>query len=286
MIFRTNFEANAQADFEKHILSESDGQILINCLSENTELGRQQLKRLMQNGAVWLETTYTNGSSGIERIRRAKKTLKQGDQVHIYYNEKIQAEKPPVAELIADEGDYSIWNKPAGMYSQGSKWGDHCTIYRWAEKNLQPQRSAFIVHRLDRAANGLMILAHKKSVAVNFSMLFEKHQIGKKYKAHVEGVISDMYLPYKIKNKIDNKEAISEIISIKTNTDKNLSEVEIIIETGRKHQIRRHLSDLGYPIMGDRLYGAKNVEVDLQLSSVKLEFICPVTSMQKKYELI
>ncbi len=269
-------------DFEKHISIESEDEILIDCLSEHTACGKQQLKRLLQNGGVWLETARRNGQQSIDRIRRAKKPLKQGDTVHVYFNEKVQAEKPPVAELIADEGGYSIWNKPSGMYSQGSKWGDHCTVYRWAEKNIQPQRPAFIVHRLDRAANGLIILAHKKMLAAKFSALFEQHQISKLYKAVVEGVI-DVHLPHVIKNKLDGKDAISKIINIKTNVEKNLSEIEIAIETGRKHQIRRHLSDMGYPITGDRLYGAKNIEVDLQLSSIRLEFICPVTFRRKIY---
>jgi len=277
---------NEASRFEKHITLATDGVTLIDCLAENTSLSRQQLKRVLHNGAVWLETMHRNGAQSIERIRRAKKILKQSDQVHIYYNEKIQHDLPLTAELVADEGDYSIWNKPAGMFSQGSKWGDHCTLYRWAEKNLQPQRPAFIVHRLDRAASGLMIIAHKKSIAADFSKLFECHHINKKYKAVVEGVIVDIKPPYKIENTLDNKKSVSEIVNIKTDADNNCSEIEIIIETGRKHQIRRHLSGLGYPIKGDRLYGAKNIESDLQLRSVKLEFICPVTAVQRKYELI
>ncbi len=276
----------SEADqFEKHIDCARQGITLIECLSENTSLSRQQLKRVLQNGAVWLETCYAKGTQSIERVRRAKKILKKNDQVHIYYNKKIQNSLPPVAELIADEDDYSIWHKPAGMFSQGSKWGDHCTLYRWAEKNLQPQRPAFIVHRLDRAASGLMIIAHKKTVAAQFSRMFEHHQINKKYKAIVEGQVLDIKLPCKIENPLDNKTAVSEIISIKTDAEENSSEIEITIESGRKHQIRRHLSALGYPIKGDRLYGAKDTESDLQLRSVKLEFICPVTSTQKSYEL-
>ncbi|VAW60811.1 Pseudouridine synthase [hydrothermal vent metagenome] len=278
--------ANDNTVFEKHIPVEREGETLIDCMDNNTEISRQQLKRLLHNGGVWLETTHRNGTQSIERTRRAKKTLKQSDTVHVYYNAKIQSEPPAAAELVADEGGYSIWNKPSGMYSQGSKWGDHCTLYRWAEKKLQPQRPAFIVHRLDRAANGLIILAHKKSVAAMFSAMFENHRIDKKYKAVVEGVVSDISLPHRIKNRLDNKNAVSEIISVKTNTEKNISEVEMVIETGRKHQIRRHLSEMGYPIVGDRLYGAKSIEMDLQLSSVSLGFVCPVTSVQKKYQLI
>lgn len=93
--------------FEKHIPVTGHKQTVLDCLSQQTEISRQQLKRIMQNGAVWLETTH-----GIDRIRRAKKTLKAGDILHIYYDPAVQDEKPADAQLIANEGDYSIWNKP------------------------------------------------------------------------------------------------------------------------------------------------------------------------------
>lgn len=269
-----------QTKFEKHILLKQQEQTVLDCLKENTDLSKRQLKSAMQNGAVWLETAH-----GINRVRRVKKIAKQGEIIHFYYNAQIQNNPSPVPELIADEGDYSIWNKPTGMYSQGSKWGDHFTIYRWAEQNLVPQRPAFIVHRLDRSANGLMILAHKKSVAAKFSKMFEHHEIYKQYKARVEGVITGITLPFEISDPIDGKPAISEIVALSTDSKSNTSEVEIVIKTGRKHQIRRHMSCMGFPIVGDRLYEAKNLEENLQLSSVCLMFVCPVTSKLKKYEL-
>jgi len=266
--------------FETHITCEKP-QSILDCLNDNTDLSKQQLKKLMQNGAVWLENNI-----GINRVRRAKKNLNRGDQLHLYFDAKIQAQTPPPAKLISDEGDYSIWNKPCGMYSQGTKWGDHCTIYRWVEKNLSPQRPAFIVHRLDKSANGLIIIAHKKNIAAKFSQLFEKRQIHKKYRAVVEGIMSDIKLPFEIENKIDDKIAISEIISIEVDNKKQCSTVYLTIKTGRKHQIRRHLSAMGFPILGDRLYAAKNIDIDLQLSSVELEFICPLRSLQVKYNLL
>jgi len=265
--------------FEKHIRLEKTRTIL-DCLSDNTELSKQQLKKIMQNGALWLENSH-----GINRVRRAKKIVHKNDVLHLYYDESIQLLTPPEAELISDEGDYSIWNKPAGMYSQGTKWGDHCSVYRWAEQNLLPQRQAFIVHRLDKAANGLIIIAHKKSIATQFSKMFEQREINKKYTAVVEGLIDNLSLPFEIKNKLDDKIAISEIVSLTLNENKHQTKVDIKIKTGRKHQIRRHLSDMGFTIVGDRLYGAKETQLDLQLSSVELEFICPLTSKQKKYNL-
>lgn len=265
--------------FEAHIDIDSP-KIILDSLSSNIELSKQQLKKLMQNGSVWLENSH-----GIQRVRRAKKKLHMGDKLHVYYDEKIQITQPPIAHLIADEGGYSIWNKPCGMYSQGTKWGDHCTIYRWAEQHLTPQRSAFIVHRLDKAANGLMIIAHTKKLAAKFSKLFEQRNINKTYRARVEGKVENIDLPHEIKNQLDNKLAISEIVAIKNDNNNLQTELEIKIKTGRKHQIRRHLSTIGHPIIGDRLYGAKNIQQDLQLSSVELAFVCPLTSQQKIYIL-
>ena len=264
---------------EKHIVA-TQSQTVLDCLSENTEFSKQQLKQIMQNGAVWLEN-----KQGISRVRRAKKTLNVTDQLHFYYDEVVQSTQPLKAELVADEGGYSVWNKPSGMYSQGSKWGDHCTLYRYAEMNLLPQRPAFIVHRLDRAANGLILLAHKKTLAASLSRMFENREIYKKYKARVEGVIEGCELPYEIKNILDEKISISRIFSLNVNVAEQTTDVDVEIKTGRKHQIRRHLSGLGHPIVGDRLYGEKISKLDLQLSAVNIKFKCPVTGEPRDYKI-
>ena len=265
--------------FEIHTGVSKPEQAALGLLAENAQLSKQKLKSAMSKGAAWLES-----SIGIHRLRRAKKILNPGDILHLYYDQAIQHSIPAAAELIADEGEYSIWNKPYGMYSQGSKWGDHCTIYRWAEEHLKPQRPAFLVHRLDRAASGLIILAHSKKMAAAFSELFKNRQIQKQYKAIVEGNPGQLPLPHIIANDIDEKPAISKIIA--TNPlDNNKTLVTIEIETGRKHQIRKHLSASGYPIVGDRLYGSGQSKDNLQLQSTYLKFNCPLTNTVREYSL-
>jgi len=267
-----------RAHFDSHISISLPNKTTLEHLAEHTPLSKQKLKKAMTNGAVWLESAM-----GIHRLRRAKKILMVNDVLHLYYDDVIQNTIPEKAELVSDEAEYSIWNKPYGMYSQGSKWGDHCTIYRWAETHLQPQRPAFLVHRLDRAANGLIILAHSKKMATLFSDLFKDRQIQKQYKATVEGTLNQLTLPHIISGNIDDKPAISKIITIEQMEGKALITVEI--ETGRKHQIRKHLYESGYPIVGDRLYGSGKVEENLQLQSNYLQFKCPVTGKIKEYSL-
>ena len=75
---------------------------------------------------------------------------------------------------------------------------------------------------------------------------------------------------------------MSKIVSLQEQ-DRNTT-VTIEIETGRKHQIRRHLSGMGFPIIGDRLYGSDESEDNLKLQAVTLKFICPITDQVREYE--
>ncbi len=283
---------------EYHICIEKDEITAVDWLA-NAMLKEKQsksaLKEIMQKGCVWIETRDAQNQRYTQRLRRAKKRLKQGDILHCYYDKKVLNTPPPTATLVSDEGGYSIWNKPAGMLSQGSKWGDHCTIYRWAEKHLQPERPAFIVHRLDRAASGLIIIAHKKQVAAQFSSMFQKRLIKKCYHVSVLGDFSKLLKKgnkstVTINNQLDEKDAISHFSLLSYNIGTNISHLEVSIETGRKHQIRKHLSQLSYPVIGDRLYGesrknSKTPHTQLQLSATSLSFECPITLQKKDYKI-
>ena len=272
---------------EFHITISSSDKTALDWLAGESGFSRQKIKQCMQQGCVWREHQQKQGF--IQRIRRAKKIVEAGDILHFYYDESVLSAEPKVAELVSDLGDYSIWNKPSGMFSQGSKWGDHCTIYRWAEKHLQPQRSAFVVHRLDRAASGLIILAHKKKVASQFSKMFEQRAIEKYYRVVVEGDFSSVLKGDEkvltIKELIDEKGAVSHCELLSFDPDENTSLLHVQIETGRKHQIRKHLSGMGFPVVGDRLYGSGKYSENLQLMATSLSFKCPVTGEQKSFSL-
>lgn len=286
VVMETDF--SSPSHFDAHIrVSEKDianpDYTALDILASKTPISKQRLKRAMSNGAVWLEN-----DKGINRLRRAKKLVHEGEILHLYYDEAIQKTHPEPAELVADEGDYSVWNKPYGMYSQGTKWGDHCTIYRWAESQLQ--RPSFLVHRLDRAASGLIIIAHSKKTAAAFARLFEKRKIKKQYRIVVSGNYQELRemiqtLPHIISDPIDDKPALSKIIAIEESKKKDRVIIHIEIETGRKHQIRKHMAGLDYPVIGDRLYGSTQLEEDLQLQSRYLKFDCPTTGTAREYSL-
>ncbi len=276
---------------EFHIPVLSDDKTAVELLSEASKQSKQKIKQAMQKGCVWLEKSseHKNQKQYIQRLRRAKKVLSVGETLHFYYDENVLNTKPVEAILISDEVDYSIWHKPSGVLSQGSKWGDHCTINRWVEKHLKPERPAFIVHRLDRAASGLIIIAHKKQVASAFSMLFQERKIQKQYRVSVEGDFSAQLdstdTVTTLDSKIDSKSAVSHCHFIKYDANINESVLTVEIETGRKHQIRKHLSALGFAVVGDRLYGSGVHKTDLKLKAVLLRFICPISGENKLFEL-
>ena len=257
---------------------------VVNILSEHTKLSKQVIKQAMKKGAFWLED-----KKGVHRLRRADTMPPCPSTLHFYYDPDILSREPPKPILLADEKDYSVWIKPPELLSQGSKWGDHCTINRWIESNqpfeIQPQRNCFVIHRLDKAATGLMLIAHKKSTAARLSALFENREITKKYQVIVEGEFPKETLI--MDSEINKKSAYSSAKMIEYYVEKNRSLLEVDIQTGRKHQIRIHLSHAGYPVVGDSLHGTspKDNTEGLQLTAHSLEFTCPITQKQRLYTL-
>lgn len=230
----------------------------------------------MNCGAVWLER-----GRGVQRLRRVKRALQPRDVLHLYYSSAVLDEKIEPPTLISDEGAYSVWYKPFGVRSQGSKWGDHCTVQRWAERHLQPQRTAFTVHRLDRAVTGLILVAHAKKTAASLSTLFQQRKIDKRYRTVVHGQVDLSVVTIDIS--IDGRDARSFAKVLERRQNRSL--LDVSIGTGRKHQIRRHLAHLGHPVVGDRLYSSKDDEEDLQLTAYLLGFTCPETGEERRYVL-
>jgi tRNA pseudouridine32 synthase / 23S rRNA pseudouridine746 synthase len=256
-------------------------QSALDLLAEGTGLSKQRIKDAMNKGAVW----WTLKGKTL-RMRRATKLLQKGSRIQFFYDEQVLARKPETPSCIHDAGRYSIWFKPHGMMAQGSQWGDHCSILRWVEVNGESatgnKRDCFLVHRLDADAAGLMIIAHDSQMAAKLSTLFQGRDIKKHYQAWVVG---DCNLPedgMTLSDELDGKSAITHIKRLGANDKATLLDVHI--ETGRKHQIRRHLATFGHPIVGDKLYGTK-AKVWLQLLAYRLEFVCPYSHRNLVVEL-
>ncbi len=257
----------------------------IQWLAKHCDLPKQRLKDAMSKGAAWIQTE--NGSKQRAKpIRRASKILATGSRLSLYYDPKVLQQTVPAPQLIHENTQYSVWNKPSGMLSHGSKWGDHCAIVRWVEHHHQPQRSSFLIHRLDRAASGIIIIGHTKKATALLCGLFENRHISKRYHAIVEGEFPDAETL--ITTPIDNRKAVTIARKQAYNPATNKSLLDVSIETGRKHQIRQHLLSLGHPIVGDRHYNPHNINhdtPDLQLRAYSLSFECPISHKNQSFTL-
>jgi tRNA pseudouridine32 synthase/23S rRNA pseudouridine746 synthase len=242
-------------------------------LARATGLSKGAVKDAMRKGAVHV------GRAGRtpNRLRRETATVRPGDVLEIHYDSDLLALVPPEARLVRDAVRWSAWDKPAGLLTQGTPFGDHATLLRQAEKALD--RDAFPVHRLDREVAGLVLVAHDPKAAAALSALLREGRVVKRYRAEVLGdVASALGREGVVDTPLDGKSARTLWRVAAFDAARDATTLDVTIETGRQHQIRRHLAEIGHPVLGDPRYGAGNKNREgLRLAAVFLAFADPFT---------
>ena len=205
-------------------------------------------------------------------------------------------------EIVFENENFLVINKPSGLLVHNVNRSDNKSekslvnwlinyypnIIKVGEDKIRPG----IVHRLDRETSGLLIVAKNQKTFDYFKKLFQQHQIKKGYLALVYGEFKDkkgvIDKPIGIANSSikrsttakkmkELKEAITEYEVIKSfeYQREKFSLLKVFPKTGRTHQIRVHLSSIGHPIVGDKIYGRKKnliIETRLFLHAFLLEF--------------
>jgi 23S rRNA pseudouridine1911/1915/1917 synthase len=193
-----------------------------------------------------------------------------------------------------------VLNKPAGLtvhpapghtsHTLVNALLSHCPDLASFGDSLRPG----IVHRLDKDTSGLMIIAKTTSAQQNLITQFKTHSVSKGYIALVKGkltpscgIIEAPIGRHPVNRKLmaivtKGREAKTSY-KVKEHID-NYTLLEIAIETGRTHQIRVHLSAIGYPIIGDSVYGIKSTLLKRQfLHSYKLGFHMPYSGEYREF---
>ncbi len=248
-------------------------------LAAKTGLPREKIVEALTKGAVWL--TRRNRKN---RIRTGSVLLKPGDFLELNYDPRVLSLVPPQPLLVADRRDYTVWFKPAGLLAQGSLFGDHCSLLRLAELHFKDKRQVFLVHRLDREAAGLMLIAHSGKAAAKLSELFRDNKVVKEYRVEVLGNLLAKGKSGRIDLPLDGKQTVTEYIVEAYDKAANVSTVTVSIQTGRTHQIRRHFEMIGHPVMGDPKYGKGNKNWEgMKLTATSLKFHCPFTHRDMQF---
>ena len=260
---------------------QSDGQgTIIELLAEQSGLSNRQLKDAMQKGAVWLRKPRGK----LRRVRRAKTQISKGDFIALYYDQDLLQREPPQARQLWRCTEYSVWYKPPGLLAQGTQFGDHASLLRQAELTDPLRKPVYLVHRLDREAEGLMLIAHTSTAARRLSQLFQRQQVEKQYHITVRGQLATA--SGEITRPVDGRPAHTFYQVLACDEKNDTSQVEVNIKTGRKHQIRRHFDSIGYPVMGDPVYGRNNKnDSGMQLRACRLQFTCPFRNKWMGFDL-
>lgn len=247
-------------------------------LVERTRIIPDDVQRMLDCGAV---VVRFRGKGPWVRVRDGRLKLHGDDQIHATYEPSVLALPPVVAPAPLWVGPhYGVWVKPSGVMSQGTAAGDHCSLLRAVEKT---GKKVFLVHRLDRETEGLILIAFTPKAAAQLSDMFQKQEIHKTYLA--QAVRGDVLSRYNglIDAALDGKKAETAFIILGP-----AGEGKVLVElrplTGRLHQLRRHLALVGSGIWGDPKYGTGNKNRDgLRLAAVGLSFQDPFDGREKKF---
>ena len=218
-----------------------------------------------------------------EQVVETGRYLKTGDKLSLYSTEKNVPKTYNLKLEIVYEDDYiAVINKPAGINVSGNMYRTivNALPYNLARSTKPDALSWFRpVHRLDNQTSGLLIIAKTQTAMIKLGNMLENKDIQKIYHAIVIGKTDKKRV---IEKDMEGKNSITEyrtLKQVKSLRNKDLSLLELKPKTGRTHQLRIHLSEIGFPILGDKLYG-KDGEIikhkGLFLSSAQLLFKHPI----------
>ena len=238
-------------------------------------------------------------------IYRAKHIVLAGQIIEILPRPKMSVEekqevsaKQHDLDIIHEDEHILVVSKPAGLLSVATDKLEHYTLHnRCVEycKTDDPRGWCFIVHRLDKATSGIMIFAKDENSKRYLQDQFAERQVHRDYVALVEGLAEDGSATHHLvedktlrvhiseaKTK-DSKIAITSWQVMKSNDIATL--LHVLIETGRRHQIRVALADHGTPVVGDRMHGAEtNLHGRICLHATALEFLHPFDDEPVRFE--
>lgn len=254
-------------------------------------VSRVTIQRLIAENKILVNEKKTKGSYKVQA--NDKITVKEDKPKEI----SLKAQKIPI-EIIYEDKDIIVVNKPKGMVVHPANGNLDGTLVNAIMAICKDSLSGIggeirpgIVHRLDKDTSGILIVAKNDKAHINLSEQIKNHEVQKTYIALVRGIVREneatINMPIgrstKDRKKMavvkNGKEAITHFKVLKRYDRYTL--LEIKIETGRTHQIRVHLSQIGYPIIGDTTYsnGKNEWQISGQcLHAKSLKFKHPITN--------
>ena len=241
---------------------------------------RTRIKKLLQSGVIRINNKPVTLNSY---------TLKPGDIVEINQHELKASKVAMPFPVLYDDENIIVIEKPAGISTSSTDGSKNIQeiLSEFLKKQSKGKIRSYVVHRLDKEVSGILLFAKSHDVMESIKDKWEETE--KHYYALVEGIpekaegtikswlIEDKSLKvHSTSETVNAKFSITNYKTIKPVNNYTLLDVKT--DTGRKNQIRVHLSDIGCPIVGDRKYGASDDFIRrIRLHAYSLSFPHPVT---------
>lgn len=245
---------------------DEDGIRLVQHLMRAGGLSSRQAKRLLDMKNVWVND---------RPVWMAKHNLRRGDKV-VFLDDALEAgRRDQSVEFLFQDEALLVVSKPPFLNSVGEKSIEKVLAGTPHKLAIKP------VHRLDRDTSGCLIFALLPAAHTALLKMFANREIEKYYEAIVRGAV-----PWKTRSfdqAIEGKRALSHATRLKS--AKGASHLGVFIETGRKHQIRRHLAGDGHSVVGEKIYAdAINDAARQLLHARRLRFNHPISGARLEIE--
>lgn len=271
------------------IIYENDKKIRLDkFLSSNSSLTRNKVAQYINLGQVKVNGIVVNKAANI---------IKYKDEIVIneskFQNRNFSLPTENKLKIKYEDDDLLVISKDHGIVVHPSQNTNSATLvdillnlYPTLKEVGEPSRPG-IVHRIDKETSGLLVVAKNNNILISLKDQFKKREVLKEYLAIVDGNTKEKGIinapmgrhPKNRKKRAlisTGKEAITRYEKIINENGLSLLKVEI--QTGRTHQIRVHLSSIGHPIYGDKVYSKKykSVSSRMLLHSYRLKFKHPI----------
>ena len=281
---------------KKFVVQEELNKRIDNYLSEkNEDLSRVTIQRLIQEEKILVNGKKTKASYKVRKNDEI--TLEEEEPKEI----ELKAQDIPI-EVVYEDKDIIVVNKPKGLVVHPANGNPDGTLVNAIMAICKDSLSGIggeirpgIVHRLDKDTSGLLIVAKNDKAHINMSEQIKNHEVEKTYIALVKGIVKEneatINMPIgrspKDRKKMavvkTGKEAITHFKVLERFYKENCTLLEVKIETGRTHQIRVHLSQIGYPVVGDTTYSSGKNKWNIKgqcLHAKSLKFKHPITGKE------
>lgn len=244
-----------------------------------SELYPDSSRRTLQN---WLEAGRFSLDG--KRLKREDTPLEPGQVLSS--KDTCRAPKVPGLKILFEDRHLIAIEKPAGLLSVPLDEGDGERHALGLLRDGLQTPAIFAVHRIDRDVSGVLVFARGKESEERLKVLFEKHDLHRQYFAIVEGRMKERegtwksrlaeLSSYDVVPSQDGREAITHFKVLRRSP--KYTYLQVVLETGRKHQIRVHCQMAGHPVLGDSRYCARENPIRrICLHAIRLELVHPFT---------